>query len=396
MSVYGHLISPGCTSVTYIQVESVITHHMLYLSPIGLYSWTLSCMGNPFPAHTTCHHSHALCGFVPDPLGHRLLGSNAFVHVAVNIFVGPFCFSRNPCSLFYRVRVPHCAADRVRVPHRAVILSYYIILYVVSRVPVMRKTSLEPEQGQGPGQGQVRIWLILYDMGRSRGHIYRLGCYLSDSKIILASLQHNYIRSKLSQLTVRYPHRALFFYRSALPRLPRECQGESSCSFSTWATYRARDRTPFESTAFFADIPNKSFSHCQRVLQTLSRTWILPHNIDKCLFGGLCVLRRTKRLAPLGYTTSMPLATCTCGHCPVQLHQPKSCEWGGVWGDTCRKNNYFLVSVKFLCPINNILYFLFRSLFNFVRCRPYENLTYEYLTTKFSHVLRIWYGECTK
>ena len=50
-----------------------------------------------------------------------------------------------------------------------------------------------------------------------------------------------------------------------------------------------------------------------RVLRALSRNWILPHNIDKCLFGRFCVLRRTKRLAPLLRRT--PLAK--CGHCPV-------------------------------------------------------------------------------
>ena len=62
--------------------------------------------------------------YIPDSLGHRLLGSNAFAHVAVNIFLRPFCFVfkellcavsvsldfpeviYNPCSLFYHVRVP--------------------------------------------------------------------------------------------------------------------------------------------------------------------------------------------------------------------------------------------------------------------------------------------------
>ena len=38
---------------------------------------------------------------------------------------------------------------------------------------------------------------------------------------------------------------------------------------------------------------------CRPSASSASRNWILPHNIDKCLFGRFCVLRRTKRLAPL-------------------------------------------------------------------------------------------------
>ena len=39
---------------------------------------------------------------------------------------------------------------------------------------------------------------------------------------------------------------------------------------------------------------------------------------------------------------------------------------------------------------------LFRTLFNFVRCRLYENEMYEYFSATFSHVFRIRYGERTK
>ena len=56
------------------------------------------------------------------------------------------------------------------------------------------------------GGGGVRCEEVGADPKIMIMHAYRIVCYLSDSEkiIILGNVRHNYIRSKLSQLTVRY------------------------------------------------------------------------------------------------------------------------------------------------------------------------------------------------
>ena len=99
----------------------------------------------------------------------------------------------------------------------------------------------------------------------------------------------------------------------------------------------------------FRGRPEQVFSHChgRRVLRALSRNWILPHNIVKCLFGGFCVLRRTKRLAPLGYHTLIHFdAIRHVRALSGIITSPKSCERGGVRRVTCKK------IINFWCPLN--------------------------------------------
>ena len=133
--------------------------------------------------------------------------------------------------------------------------------------------------------------------------------------IILGSVRHNYIRSKLSQLL--HPCRALFLYRSAL--LPCECRGESSCSFSTSAIDGARDRTPFQSAAFFADVPNKS-SNCRPSRLRALRGTVSCHTISiNASLGGFAFLEERR-----GWHHYFDVQK--CGHCPGIITSPKSYE----------------------------------------------------------------------
>ena len=65
-----------------------------------------------------------------------------------------------------------------------------------------------------------------------------------------------------------------------------------------------------------------------------------------------------------------------------------------------RKIRLCLKSYGSPCAFVQVVYHnlvISRTLFNFVRCRPYENEMYEYYSTmKFSHVFHIRYGERTK
>ena len=93
-----------------------------------------------------------------------------------------------------------------------------------------------------------------------------------------------------------------------------------------------------------------------RVLRALSRNWILPHNIDKCLFGRFCVLRRTKRLAPLRLNYFDIHHSPSAGTVQYNYITQKVVNEGVSEELHAEKIINFWCPLNFLCPINNILY----------------------------------------
>ena len=139
--------------------------------------------------------------------------------------------------------------------------------------------------------------------------------------IILGSVRHNYIRSKLSPLTVRFTSTpsAIFLplcAASSVPPFTRVSRWvfllffDLSHRWSSWSN-------SISVGCLFRGRPEQVFSHChgQRVLWALSRNWILPHNINKCLFVFFAFLEE-RRLAPLGYHTLI--------HQLLRCHSPRA------------------------------------------------------------------------